>query len=491
MFSSGSSGDLFDSTSVWLVSESALNAPSRPTGLLSGQLQFGKLNSELLLDALALVTKGIVEFDSKLRRESPDDLNDLRPPAGCISTPLEERWLRMAPYLLSSIKSIRLEDAREPNVGLPLGARTGRLEMNEFGDRISARYDVLNTAPNIQQRNVEEGSNLVPVGAYETGKGVERLRLFHDEIVWPGGGRQRPKGRRLAQHIRVVSIAEKPFMTSYELPPLTDPEIQPNCSQFQKPGPDQPADDLDPIVLCRRRITGDEEVVGAQIVDDSQRYQLLCCKGYVVELVQMLAASLNVSYELSLSPDGRHGDIVVNQTSGEQEWDGMVGELLRSRADMIVAPFVVTPERADAVDFSKPFKYQGMTILVRKTAKDSSLGSFLQPFEKSLWLLVFVAVHVVAAFLYLFDRFSPFGRFKLAAQDDAEEDALNLSTAVWFAWGVLLNSGIGEGTPRSFSARVLGIVWAGFAMIIVASYTAKYVLPQNIFSNLYLYLLLY
>lgn len=33
-----------------------------------------------------------------------------------------------------------------------------------------------------------------------------------------------------------------------------------------------------------------------------------------------------------------------------------------------------------------------------------------------------------------------------------------------FAWGVLLNSGIGEGTPRSFSARVLGMVWAGFAM---------------------------
>ena len=29
------------------------------------------------------------------------------------------------------------------------------------------------------------------------------------------------------------------------------------------------------------------------------------------------------------------------------------------------------------------------------------------------------------------------------------------------------------GTPRSFSARLLGMVWAGFAMIIVASYTAN------------------
>lgn len=47
--------------------------------------------------------------------------------------------------------------------------------------------------------------------------------------------------------------------------------------------------------------------------------------------------------------------------------------------------------------------------------------------------------------LYLLDRFSPFGRFKLAKSDDTEEDALNLSSAMWFAWGVLLNSGIGEG----------------------------------------------
>uniref|UniRef100_A0A2K6V1I3 Glutamate receptor ionotropic, NMDA 1 n=1 Tax=Saimiri boliviensis boliviensis TaxID=39432 RepID=A0A2K6V1I3_SAIBB len=66
----------------------------------------------------------------------------------------------------------------------------------------------------------------------------------------------------------------------------------------------------------------------------------------------------------------------------------------------------------------------------------------------------------------------PFGRFKVNSEDE-EEDALTLSSAMWFSWGVLLNSGIGEGAPRSFSARILGMVWAGFAMIIVASYTAN------------------
>lgn len=40
--------------------------------------------------------------------------------------------------------------------------------------------------------------------------------------------------------------------------------------------------------------------------------------------------------------------------------------------------------------------------------------------------------------------FSPFGRFKVNSEEE-EEDALTLSSAMWFSWGVLLNSGIGEG----------------------------------------------
>ena len=44
----------------------------------------------------------------------------------------------------------------------------------------------------------------------------------------------------------------------------------------------------------------------------------------------------------------------------------MMGELLAGEADMIVAPFVINPERAKYVDFTKPFKFLGITILVKK-----------------------------------------------------------------------------------------------------------------------------
>ena len=78
------------------------------------------------------------------------------------------------------------------------------------------------------------------------------------------------------------------------------------------------------------------------------------------------------------------------------------------------------------------------------------------------FIFTLVSVHVVALCLYLLDRFSPFGRFEAkeaAAASEShrpknldldnghqKEESLNLTSAIWFAWGVLLNSGIGEGT---------------------------------------------
>lgn len=38
------------------------------------------------------------------------------------------------------------------------------------------------------------------------------------------------------------------------------------------------------------------------------------------------------------------------------------------RADMIVAPLTINPERAEFIEFSKPFKYQGITILEKKVS---------------------------------------------------------------------------------------------------------------------------
>ena len=51
----------------------------------------------------------------------------------------------------------------------------------------------------------------------------------------------------------------------------------------------------------------------------------------------------------------------------------MLGELIHGSSDLIVAPLTIDPERAEAIDFSKPFKYQGLTILVKKVSSCLSL----------------------------------------------------------------------------------------------------------------------
>lgn len=55
----------------------------------------------------------------------------------------------------------------------------------------------------------------------------------------------------------------------------------------------------------------------------------------------------------------------VNGTDMKR-WNGMVGEVIDGKSDLIVAALTINNERAEWIEFSKPFKYQGLTILVKK-----------------------------------------------------------------------------------------------------------------------------
>nr|CAG4651579.1 EOG090X00ST [Triops cancriformis] len=319
-----------------------------------------------------------------------------------------------------------------------LDGHTGKVAFDENGDRLNAEYEVV---------NIQSGHQHVSVGQYFYSKFRRAMTLSINDsaIIWPGGGNSKPEGFIIPTHLKVMTIQEKPFVYAREI----SSDKGELCDVMQK--------EL-PCPWFNNSGEGDKSY---------------CCRGYCIDLLQKLAHKINFTFDLVLSPDGQYGNLATRNGTNRKEWTGLIGELVYERADMIVAPLTINPERAQVIEFSKPFKYQGITILEKKQPKTSTLVSFLQPFRDTLWILVMVSVHVVALVLYLLDRFSPFGRFRLANTDATEEDALNLSSAIWFAWGVLLNSGIGEGTPRSFSARVLGMVWAGFAMIIVASYTAN------------------
>ncbi|CAF3742483.1 unnamed protein product [Rotaria magnacalcarata] len=413
---------------VWIINERAIisNSTALFDGLIGVRLHNSFNEENLLIDATKLLANAFnkfTDYSSAFWTSKTAAIN-------CLST---DAW------------TYGIDFYRELLNTSVVNGITGNIEFNEEGDRIESLYDIV---------NVQDGQ-LKTVGHYRTNTiDKTELKVDEDQIIWPNRRHRKPDGIRTRRNVSVVTIAEKPFI-------------------FTRSG-----NDCDPAteVVCPRKRLNDST---------NEEYEYFCCRGYCIDLLQELSKNLSFVYTLHLVADNKYGSYEKEGDDKHKRWDGMIGELVNYQADMIIAPLTISPERAEDIEFTKPFKYQGITILVRKSTSTSNLASFLQPFKEALWMMVLLSVHVVAVVLYLLDRFSPFGRFRFSSQQksergngpvievNTEEDALNLSRALWFTWGILLNSGIGEGTPRSFSARVLGMVWAGFAMIMVASYTAN------------------
>ncbi|CAM4854833.1 unnamed protein product [Rotaria socialis] len=425
---------------VWIINEHALttNSSALFDGLLGVRLHDSFSDENLLIDATQLITDTFVKFIDY----SSSFWSENRSVIDCSSA---EPWQYGEDVYRAFIKT-------KVNA-----ATTGDIEFNEYGDRIESLYEII---------NIQDGHPTV-VGTYRSNTSVchtssmcreimykTELKLDEEKIIWPNGLRKKPDGIRKSRNVTVVTIVEKPFI-------------------FARPGNN--CESTSEIYCPRKKLNKSSD----------DEYEQFCCYGYCIDLLHELSKNLSMVYTLHLVADGKYGSFEKEGEDKQKRWDGMIGELLNYQADLIIAPLTMNPERVQDIEFTKPFKYQGITILVRKDKNTSRLSSFLQPFKGVLWIMILFSVHIIAIVLYLLDRWSSFGRFHFVPQKDQldensltleenkKKDTLSLSRSVWFTWGVLLNSGIGEGTPKSFSARVLGMVWAGFAMIMVASYTAN------------------
>eukprot|EP00111_Clytia_hemisphaerica_P019907 TCONS_00058710-protein len=415
--------DLTGESYIWITNQQALSSQEgfdlAPQGLLSLRLYDEEKVEGHLRDAFMVTANAI----GRLQRTH--QLND--PPPNSCDEP-SGKWTTG-------------DDLYEALVNTTVQGSTGTVTFDPYGDRKTPAYELLNVREN------KDGTKFnKEVGVLD---GNEAVSVDLKDIIWPGNQTDAPTGVFISNHLRIVTVESKPFVYVVERPASGDcSELDGENGRTQKHLP------------C----------TGPSSKFPNTRDH--CCKGFCMDLLVKLAEKVNFTYDLHLVEDGNFGSLQRVNGSNIKRWNGLIGEVIEGKADLIVTSLTINNERAQYIEFSKPFKYQGITILVKKNTNKSDLSSFLRPFKPELWLLVLLSVHVVAVILYLLDRFSPFGRYRLA-QSNKEETALNLSSAMWFSWGVLLNSGIGEGTPRSFSARVLGMVWAGFAMIIVASYTAN------------------
>ncbi|MGH0156187.1 UNVERIFIED_CONTAM: hypothetical protein FKN15_048908 [Acipenser sinensis] len=247
------------------------------------------------------------------------------------------------------------------------------------------------------------------VGSWDDG--ILRMRY----PVWSRYGTflEPPDG---AQHLRVVTLEERPFVIVEEADPSSG-----TCIRDSVP--------------CRRQLNLSESSLS-----DGLAPMKMCCKGFCIDILKRLAKTVAFTYDLYLVTNGKHGKkiegvwngmigegfcidilkrlaktvaftydlyLVTNGKHGkkiEGVWNGMIGEVVYQRADMAIGSLTINEERSEVVDFSVPFVETGISVMVSRSNGTVSPSAFL------VWVMMFVmCLTVVAVTVFIFEFLSPVG----------------------------------------------------------------------------------
>ncbi|CAC5387503.1 unnamed protein product [Mytilus coruscus] len=80
-----------------------------------------------------------------------------------------------------------------------------------------------------------------------------------------------------------------------------------------------------------------------------------------IALLIELSRRLNFTYDLKLPPDGKWGVV-----SGNNIWNGLIGQLQRREVDLVAAPLVIDVFRETVADFTQPYFYEQSGIIIKK-----------------------------------------------------------------------------------------------------------------------------
>ncbi|XP_064179228.1 glutamate receptor ionotropic, NMDA 2C [Anguilla rostrata] len=276
------------------------------------------------------------------------------------------------------------------------------------------------------------------VGNYEMG--ILQMRY----PVWPRyGSFLEPVSDN--RHLTVATLEERPFVIVESVDPVTG-----TCVRNTVP--------------CRRQSNRTEVIVG-----HSEPYTKLCCKGFCIDILKKLSRTIKFSYDLYLVTNGKHGKLVRGT------WNGMIGEVVYKRADMAIGSLTINEERSEIIDFSVPFVETGISVMVARSNGTVSPSAFLEPYSPAVWVMMFVmCLTVVAITVFVFEYFSPVGYNRsLVSAKAPGGPTFTIGKSVWLLWGIVFNNSVPIENPKGTTSKIMVLVWAFFAVIFLASYTAN------------------
>ncbi|OXB70513.1 UNVERIFIED_CONTAM: hypothetical protein H355_016819 [Colinus virginianus] len=286
----------------------------------------------------------------------------------------------------------------------------------------------------------------VTVGTWQHGK----LRL--EEGTWHGHLQRKahPEGNGAARtRLRVVTLVEHPFVFTREV------DEDGSCPAGQ---------------LCLDPGTNDSAVLDALFEELSAengsvpREYKKCCYGYCIDLLERLAEDVPFDFELYIVGDGKYG------AWKNGRWTGLVGDLLSGTAHMAVTSFSINSARSKVIDFTSPFFSTSLGILVRTKDTASPIGAFMWPLHWTTWVGIFVALHMTALFLTLYEWKSPYG---MTPHGRNRMKIFSYSSALNLCYAILFGRTVSSKTPKCCTGRFLMNLWAIFCLLVLSSYTAN------------------
>ncbi|XP_043957740.1 glutamate receptor ionotropic, NMDA 2C-like [Gambusia affinis] len=246
------------------------------------------------------------------------------------------------------------------------------------------------------------------------------------------------------RHLTVATLEEHPFVMVENVDPGTG-----TCVRNTVP--------------CRRQSNHTDSSV------QSESYTKLCCKGFCIDILKKLSKTIKFSFDLYLVTNGKHGKLVHGI------WNGMIGEVFYRRADMAIGSLTINEERSEIIDFSVPFVETGISVMVARSNGTVSPSAFLEPYSPAVWVMMFVmCLTVVAVTVFVFEYFSPVGYNRsLVSAKAPGGPTFTIGKSVWLLWGIVFNNSVPIENPKGTTSKIMVLVWAFFAVIFLASYTAN------------------
>nr|XP_045624236.1 probable glutamate receptor [Procambarus clarkii] len=117
--------------------------------------------------------------------------------------------------------------------------------------------------------------------------------------------------------------------------------------------------------------------------------------GPMVNLLKIIAKSVNFTYRYVRPPDGSWGAKLADGS-----WTGMVGMVGRGEADFGLGPFGVSATRAEMVDFTREILTETARIMGGRGVPEVNPWGFLLPLEPLVWAATLAALVMLFTMVY-------------------------------------------------------------------------------------------